>query len=50
MLQEPPVKQGLSLSKKRLTALAGRQIAGTKSLKDLPVSSLMNEPYIQNET
>jgi len=30
--------------------MAGRQIAITKSVKALPVSSLMKEPYVQNET
>ena len=29
--------------------MAGRQIAVTKSLKDLPVSSMMKEPFIMNE-
>lgn len=30
--------------------MAGRQITMTKSLADLPVSSMMKEPYVQNET
>jgi hypothetical protein len=46
MLEGPATKVGLKLSKSRVTQMAERQIKITKSLADLPVSSLMKEPYI----
>ena len=49
ILKDPVQKVGLRLSKNRLTQMAGRQIAATKSMKDLPVSFMMKEAYIMNE-
>ena len=49
ILKDPVSKVGLRLNQNRLTQMAGRQIAATKSLKEFPVSSLMKEQYIMNE-
>ena len=49
MLQGKATKVGLRLGQNRLTQMAGRHISASRSLKDLPVSSLMKEPYIMNE-
>ena len=49
MLQDPPSRVGLKLKPSRLSAMAARQITATQSLKDLPVSVKITEPYIMNE-
>lgn len=49
ILQDPVNKKGLALPGQRVKLLAKRQIAACKSLKEMPVSALMNEPYVMNE-
>ena len=46
ILQNPATKVGLKLSKSRVIHMAARQITATKSLANLPVSSMMKEPYV----